>query len=166
MTDVTARHALPLIQPGQAQKELYHNEALSLLDLLSHAVAESAGDAAPPSSPDVGRCWLLGATPTGDWAGHPGALAIWTVGGWRFAAPREGMLVWLRDQQIWARRAASAWVIGDVPALSLSVGGEQVIGPRGAAVADPTGGSTVDLQARAAITALLVALRTHGLIES
>lgn len=166
MTETTARHALPLIQPGQAQKELYHNEALSLLDLLSHAAVESAGDETPPSSPDIGQCWLLGAAPTGAWTGRGEAIAIWSAGGWRFAAPVEGMLVWLRDQEVWARRSASGWIIGDLPTLTVSVAGEQVLGPRGAAIADPTGGSTVDGQARTAIAAILVALRTHGLIES
>lgn len=34
MTDLpTPRLALPLLQPGQAQKEMYHNEALARLDL-------------------------------------------------------------------------------------------------------------------------------------
>lgn len=32
MTDTSARFALPLILPGQAQKEIFHNEALALLD--------------------------------------------------------------------------------------------------------------------------------------
>jgi phage baseplate assembly protein V len=46
------------------------------------------------------------------------------------------------------------------------VAGNQVVGPRGAAVSDPTGGSTVDTQARTAIAGMLARLRAHGLIES
>ena len=32
MTDATPRFALPLLAAGQAQKELFHNEALTLPD--------------------------------------------------------------------------------------------------------------------------------------
>ncbi|HLZ79899.1 MAG TPA: hypothetical protein VKQ09_11235 [Sphingomonas sp.] len=34
MSDATTRFALPLIAPGQAQKELFHNEALARVDAL------------------------------------------------------------------------------------------------------------------------------------
>ena len=37
MSESTARLALPLIAPGQAQKEVSHNEALAALDLLVQA---------------------------------------------------------------------------------------------------------------------------------
>lgn len=42
----------------------------------------------------------------------------------------------------------------------------QVVGAQQAAVADATGGATVDTEARAAINALLARLRTHGLIAT
>lgn len=42
----------------------------------------------------------------------------------------------------------------------------KVIGAQGAAVPDPTGGTTVDTQARSALITLLARLRAHGLIAS
>ena len=36
----TVRFALPLIAPGQAQKEAYHNEALAAIDAALHACVE------------------------------------------------------------------------------------------------------------------------------
>jgi hypothetical protein len=43
---------------------------------------------------------------------------------------------------------------------------EQVVGNRQAAISAPSGGSTVDAEARTAIGSILAALRTHGLIAS
>jgi hypothetical protein len=57
-------------------------------------------------------------------------------------------------------------VSGDIPAQSFSVGGVQVVGSQQAAIADPSGGGTIDAEARAALAALLVAARTHGLIAT
>jgi hypothetical protein len=44
------------------------------------------------------------------------------------------------------------------------VDGVKVVGSQQAAVSDPTGGSTIDAQARTAINGILAALRGHGLI--
>jgi phage baseplate assembly protein V len=48
----------------------------------------------------------------------------------------------------------------------LRVAGDQVVGPRGSAVSAPTGGATIDMQARTAINAILSRLQAHGLIAS
>jgi hypothetical protein len=166
MADSSSRFALPFLQPGQAQKEIFHNEALMAVDALLHPVAQALGDADPPSSPTSGQCWIVGDSPTAAWAGHGGELAAWGEGGWRFIAPSEGMLVWLADAQLWARRDGGGWVSGDIPALSISIGGVQVVGAQQAAIGDPSGGGTIDAEARAALAALLVAARTHGLIAT
>lgn len=164
--DATARLALPLIQPGQAQKELYHNEALALLDLATQAVVEAVGIDTPPTAPTPGDCWVVGAAPTGAWAGHAAAIAGWTGGGWRFVAAREGMAVWDRDQGQPVRFDGANWQTGVIAARRLEVGGRQVVGPRQPGVAEPAGGATVDSEARGAIGAILLALRTHGLIDA
>ena len=44
------------------------------------------------------------------------------------------------------------------------VDGVHVVGNRGAAVVDATGGATIDAEARTAINNLLARLRAHGLI--
>ncbi len=164
MTEVSARLALPLLQAGQAQKEIYHNEALALVDLAVAAAVQAAGANDPPATPTAGQCWIVGDAPTGAWVGHAGALAGWTGGGWRFLAVPEGMPVWVRAEGLWARRGDSSWIIGDLPASSVRVGGVQVLGSRQDAIADPTGGSTIDGEARSALVSILAALRNHGLI--
>ena len=62
------------------------------------------------------------------------------------------------------RRQLGAWTASG--RASLTVGGNQVVGARLAAVADVTGGAVIDTEARAAISAILDRLRQHGLIAS
>lgn len=166
MVDATERFSLALLQPGQAQKEIFHNEALTTIDALLHPVAQAADVNDPPTTPAVGQCWIIGGAPTGAWAGHADAIALWSVGGWRFIAPVPGMLVWVMADGLWARRGTGDWVVGDLVAGSLSIGGTQVVGAQRAAITNPGGGSTIDVEARAAISALLGAARFHGLIAT
>src|SRR3546814_7014737 len=93
MTDLptTARFQLPLLAAAQAQKEVTHNEALTLLDALVQPVVEAGPQNSPPLAPAVGQCWLVGAAPTAEWSEAAGTIAPWTAGGWRFAAPFAGM---------------------------------------------------------------------------
>ncbi|WP_420140893.1 hypothetical protein [Sphingomonas sp.] len=56
------------------------------------------------------------------------------------------------------------WRTGQVTGAQLVIDGQQVMGPRQPAIADPAGGSTVDTAARTAVAAVLHALRQHGII--
>ena len=58
----------------------------------------------------------------------------------------------------------TGWCEGEVNCVRVVVGGEAVVGARGAAIADPAGGAVVDAEARDAIGAMLAALRKHGLV--
>jgi len=162
----TARLGLEQILPGQAQKEVSHNEALALLDLLVQPVVQDAGLDTPPGSPLPGQAWIVGTAPTGDWAGHAGALAGWTDGGWRFAPPFEGMAAWSVQSGTIARFSGGVWASGVLRGTVVMVDGEAVVGPRQPAITTPSGGATIDAEARVALAAILAALRTHGLVES
>jgi len=165
MTDSTARFALPFLLPGQAQKEAFHNEALTAVDAALHACV--AGDPTDeiPSAPEPGESWIVGAGATGEWAGRSNDLAIWTAGGWRFVAPVPGMTVWKLDAGYRLHWTGAAWSDGNWPVAALTIGGDRVVGPRLETVSSPSGGTTIDVEARAALDAVIVALRTHGLIE-
>lgn len=165
MTETTPRFGLPLLVPGQAQKEMFHNEAISALECLAQPVAQTLGDAAPPGSPLPGQSWIVGPDPSDAWAGHPLSLAIWTAGGWRFVDPQPGMCLWIAHSRLWAQYIDGAWVSGAIQAVSLSIGGHQVVGSAQPAIADAVGGATIDAEARACLNGMLDALRTHGLIQ-
>jgi hypothetical protein len=165
MTDVTARWVLPLLHAGQAQKEMTHNEALARLDALLHPRVVAAGLNIPPADPEPGEGWIVGTAPTGAWAGEANALAAWSDGGWIFVTPSDGIQIWVTDTAEFAQFLDGAWAPGRLNG-KVFVGGKQVLGPRRSAIPDPLGGSIVDPEARAAIIAVLAAMRAHGLIET
>ncbi|WP_298016167.1 DUF2793 domain-containing protein [uncultured Parasphingopyxis sp.] len=162
MTDTTPRFALPHILPGQAQKELYHNEALTLVDALLHPAVEAVGADVPTGAPEPGQAWIVGGSPSGAWAGQADMLAFWTGGGWRYMAPRPGMTVHLASAGVDVRYDGATWVEGELTGHALVIDGDQVVGPRGAAIGDlGSGGDPVPV-----VNAILSALRAHGLIEN
>lgn len=144
MTD-SARLGLPYLAAGQAQKEWTHNEALALLDIAVQASVEAVGTTVPPPTPAAGACWIVGTEATGAWAGHAGAIAGWTDGGWRFLAPRPGMVAWSRVDGTAVRYGDAGWRLDRSPPITA-----------------PVGGTTVDTECRTAVAAILMAMRERG----
>lgn len=166
MTNETSdRWALPLLHAGQAQKEMMHNEALARIDMLLHGVAESADLAVPPTAPVAGQCWIVAAGASGAWAGREEDVAGWTEGGWRFVAPRPGLRLEVADRGHAMAYDGTAWRDSAVRGDGFYVDDQQIVGARLAAIAAPTGGTTVDVESRGAIAAILAALQAHGLIS-
>lgn len=139
------RYGLPLLFVGQAQKEVWVNEALSRIDALLHLAIE-AELATPPAAPVDGRNWLVATGATGDWAGKSGQIACRQAGNWIFIAPRDGMRV-LDAASGQERLFRGIWRIPAAPA-------------------EPIGGSTVDVQARSAIGELITVLRVAGILPA
>lgn len=158
------RFALPLLAMGQAQKEITHNEALARIDMLLHARAESLSQPAPPGAAVPGQCWIVAPGASGEWAGRDHCLAMLTAGGWRFVAPRAGLRIEVADEGMAYRHDGSSWLPEAVRQDGYYVDGQRIVGPRRDAIADPAGGSVVDVEVRAAMAQLLAALRSHGLI--
>jgi hypothetical protein len=128
---------------GQSQKELFVNEAHARIDTLLHAAVEGTGNL-PPVSPEDGECWLVGEAPADAWADHAGSIAAYQAGGWVFATPRDGLRVLDKTsgQDI---RFVGGWQRPDKPV-------------------EPSGGTTVDAEARTAIAGLLEALIAAGIL--
>lgn len=131
----TAYCGFPLLAAGQAQKEITHNEALTLADALISGAVEAGPLNAPPSAPTSGQMWIVGDNPSGSWAQAAGQLALWTQGGWRFLSPHPGQRLWDKTSGrfIWYRE--SAW--------TQTVTLNQV-----------TGGTVVDTEAREALVTI------------
>ncbi|HEX2764111.1 MAG TPA: DUF2793 domain-containing protein [Allosphingosinicella sp.] len=164
MADTTPRFGLPFILPGQAQKELFHNEALILIDLAVQPAVEGPPADSPPPAPLAGQCWIVAAGATGDWAGRDDEIALWTEAGWRFLPPGPGMNAWNKAEGVPLVFDGTGWGGGELACSGILVDGLKVVGERQPAVASPSGGTIIDSEARAAIAALIAALMSHGLI--
>lgn len=143
LTSVTPRFGLPFLFAGQAQKEISVNQAHALLDMLLHP-SVIAQQSAPPPTPNEGECWLVGSGATDAWQGHDGAIASMQAGGWLFAAPSNGLSVY--DQGAGQMRYyRDGWHLA-------------------APIGEPTGGGSVDAEARTAISQLVAALVNVGIL--
>ena len=160
----TARFQIPLLAPGQAQKEFFHNEALDRISILLCPVVEGIPQVQPPPSPAIGDCYLVAAGGTGDWSGQDGSIACYTAGGWRFVEPIEGVGVMARSSGELIQWRSGAWEAGIARAQEVQIGGQTVLRGRQPAIANPVGGTVNDSECRSTVGAILNALRAHGLI--
>lgn len=164
--DTTPRWALPMLFAGQAQKEIFHNEALVLIDALLHGRVESADVASPPSAPDAGQCWIVAAGASGAWAGQVDAIACWSDGGWRFLPPRAGLRVDVADRGHALFHDGAQWRDAALRDDGLYLDDERIVTTRRSAIANASGGTVIDAEARSTIALILEALRQHGLIAT
>lgn len=141
----TPRLDLPLLFAGQSQKEAFVNELAARLDALLFLAVEGT-QSVPPSAPSDGQSWLIGASPIDEWAGRAGEIALRQSGNWLFAAPVAGMRL-LNKASGQERRYHTAWLAPAKPAT-------------------PSGGSTIDAEARTAIGAIITALATAGIVPA
>ena len=139
----TPRLDLPYLFAGQTQKELFVNESLARLDGLLYCAVEGVANS-PPVGPVDGECWLVGTSPTGPWDGKAGSLAFFQAGNWLFQQPRDGLRVLDRTTGQ-DRRFHNGWQAANRPPV-------------------PSGGTTIDIEARASITALFDSLATAGIL--
>ncbi|MGI8931537.1 MAG: DUF2793 domain-containing protein [Sphingomicrobium sp.] len=141
--------------------------ALATIDLLINGSIEGVSITAPPTTPFIGTLYRIApAGATGAFAGCEGSLAGYSVGGWRFLVPVEGMRLTERTTGVELAFRGGIWTSGAMRASEVSIDGLKVLGARAPAIADPAGGTTIDTQARAVLEQILAALRTHGLIAA
>ena len=95
MPSVSAVLSMPYIEPSQAQKHVTHNEALRVLDVLTQLTVLDRTVTAPPVTPEIGDCYIVGSSGTGDWAGHDNDIAVFEDSYWRFETPKTGWRGWV-----------------------------------------------------------------------
>jgi len=159
----TPRLALPLIAAGQAQKDVTHNEAVLALDRLVALVVASRSVTVPPGTPQPGACHIVPSAGGAAW-GHPaGTLLHWQGTAWLPETPRDGQIALVADEGLMLVHRGS-WQ-ADWPVSGLAIAGRSVLAVPPASVAAPSGGTTIDSQARTALASLLAALQQQGIIS-
>lgn len=142
LNQATSKWQLPFLIPGQAQKEVTVNEAFARIDsLLSLAVAGVSAN--PPPEPYEGEAWLVSSEATGVWAGQVDRVAVCIGSAWHFYSPHPGMQVF-NEQTAQYLYYLETWQASQEPP-------------------SPSGGGTVDVEARASIDAIIEVLRHSGI---
>lgn len=115
------------------------------IDALLH-VAVEAELGIPPAAPIDGQAWLIAAGASGIWSGKSGQVAARQAGNWLYFFPRTGMRLLNRATGQFIQFTGT-WSAPARPAA-------------------PSGGSVIDAEARAAITALLSGLTNAGIFPT
>lgn len=105
----TPHLSIALIEQSQAQKEVTVNAAIAVLDALLNTGAKDKDLTAPPGSPASGDVYIVAASSTGAWASQDGKIAYYLNGAWSFIAPREGVTLWVNDEDTHYAFDGSAW---------------------------------------------------------
>lgn len=124
----------------QAQPEIIHNSALNQFQVLLSGVI-SVGLNTPPGSPAQGDTYILGASPTGAWAGRANCLAGYFGTGWVFVpgndsggtpiamgARQEGLRIWSKADDKTYVWNGSAWASPSPPNVTTNAGTSITLG--------------------------------------
>ncbi len=141
----TPHFSLPLLFAGQAQKEFFVNQSLSLIDtLLQNAVVASIAN--PPLDAEEGASYRVTSLATDSWTGHEDEIAIKLGGGWHFLMPTRGMTIFDRQAGTFVHYQLD-WQTAAEPTLQ-------------------RGGDNIDAEARQMLTELIEALRSIGIFAN
>lgn len=138
----TPNFDLPMLIPGQAQKEFFVNQAFAMIDSMSkRAVVASAQT--PPENPIEGSSYRVIEPATGEWEGKEETIACYIAGAWQFLVPYDGMVVFDQTAGCIVHFNAS-WRSAVAPASA-------------------SGGTHIDHEARLVLDELISALKNLGI---
>lgn len=105
----TTHLGITLVEQSQASKEITVNTALTRIDAILNTGAIDKDLATPPGSPATGDVYIVAASPTGAWAGQAKNVAYFDQI-WRFITPREGLSLWVNDENLIYSFDGTNWV--------------------------------------------------------
>jgi hypothetical protein len=82
-----------------------------MLDALVQLAVLDKDLSAPPGSPAEGDCYIVGASPTGAWAGQANNIAAFQDAAWAFYVPSEGWLAWVADEDALYAFSGTSWIV-------------------------------------------------------
>lgn len=109
----TPNISLPTVPGGATDVSVAFNQAMQIVDALLPLVIQDKDLSTPPSttSGDVGKRWIVGASPSAAWAGQATKIALCTAAGvWQFITPPPFIQAWVIDEAVNYRFNGTAWV--------------------------------------------------------
>lgn len=164
MSDESTKLLLPFILAAQSQKHVTHNEALRLLDGLVQMAVLDKDLNTPPGTPSDGDAYIVAGSPSGEWAGWAGDVALRSDGAWLRLPARTGWRAYVADEGALYIRVGSSWIPalgGLAPRLAISPSG----GFTGVGILEQTlsglSGATVDSSIQIPDRAILLGVSTR-----
>ena len=107
----SVKHSLPYISVGQSQKEVTHNEALAILDILLAGVCSSI-ETGPPATSDGLVVLVAASSTTGAFVGKENKIAYYltSAAAWAYSTPVTGQTINVTSTNTTYRYSGSAWV--------------------------------------------------------
>ncbi|NBS66857.1 MAG: DUF2793 domain-containing protein [Betaproteobacteria bacterium] len=85
---------------------------LKLLDAVLQLSVKSRAVAVPPGTPANGDRYIVGASPSGAWAGKAAQVAVRIEGAWTFFVPKIGWTCFIEDESVLSAYKATGWSSG------------------------------------------------------
>lgn len=102
--------ALDELASGQAIPEVTVNEAVRWLEFFgAGGKVLDRGLATPPGSPADGDAYLVAGSATGAWSGRDGDIALRISTAWAFKEAKEGMRLYVADEDVTIVYDGAAW---------------------------------------------------------
>ena len=108
----TPNLGLETVPSNSLQPSIPLNDALQLIDALLHLTIVDKDLSKPPTTTDtdIGKRWIVAASPTDAWAGHEKDIALCTGANlWRYIQPKDGMRAWVSDEALDYRYVSDVW---------------------------------------------------------
>lgn len=85
-------------QQNQAEPHVTYNISMRVLDCLTQLSVKSRTTNGPPTGNMDGDCYILTATPSGDWADFDqNDVVMYIENSWHRRTPRDGWKAWVQD---------------------------------------------------------------------
>ncbi len=89
--------SLPIASTTGVSYSFYSDEQQIELERIQNAGVKDKDLVAPPALPQIGDAYIVANMAKGDWAGKEGQIAYYR-NAWKFIQPREGLLIWVDDE--------------------------------------------------------------------
>jgi hypothetical protein len=106
----TANKGLYLLSENQQGAEVTFNESMYKMDALMHCAVEDVQANSASATATHGKVYLVAdSLVSNDFVGMENHIAYYVTNQWKFVPPKEGMRVWVKDDDKYMYYTGSAW---------------------------------------------------------